>query len=333
MNTDNKKQTQMQPRVTIFKNIKETEAPFHRELEVVLLRIKNGATKKLVKEIRQTKDKIERNDLKKRLPAICFSGIFQKRKDTSIEEHSGIICLDFDGYEKKKILLEHKERLSKDQYVYSVFISPSGNGLKALIKIPADINNHVNYFNSLEKYFDSKYFDKTSKNISRVCYESYDPLIHINDKSSVWDTIAEPEYNEVVKNRDTPTIPITDENKVVEILVKWWTKKFPMEDGQRNQHAYILAAAFNDYGINKSLAGYVLNQFEDAANDFSKAEIERTIDSAYSQTANFGTKYYEDEDKVNAIKAKMMRGVSKKEIRLQLEDAGIDGDSIESVII
>ena len=332
MNTDNKKQTQMQPRVTIFKNIKETEAPFHRELEVVLLRIKNGATKKLVKEIRQTKDKIERNDLKKRLPAICFSGIFQKRKDTSIEEHSGIICLDFDGYEKKKILLEHKERLSKDQYVYSVFISPSGNGLKALIKIPADINNHVNYFNSLEKYFDSKYFDKTSKNISRVCYESYDPLIHINDKSSVWDTIAEPEYNEVVKNRDTPTIPITDENKVVEILVKWWTKKFPMEDGQRNQHAYILAAAFNDYGINKSLAGYVLNQFEDAANDFSKAEIERTIDSAYSQTANFGTKYYEDEDKVNAIKAKMMRGVSKKEIRLQLEDAGIDGDSIESVI-
>jgi len=332
MNTDNKKQTQMQPRVTIFKNIKETEAPFHRELEVVLLRIKNGATKKLVKEIRQTKDKIERNDLKKRLPAICFSGIFQKRKDTSIEEHSGIICLDFDGYEKKKILLEHKERLSKDQYVYSVFISPSGNGLKALIKIPADINNHVNYFNSLEKYFDSKYFDKTSKNISRVCYESYDPLIHINDKSSLWDTIAEPEYNEVVKNRDTPTIPITDENKIVDILVKWWTKKFPMDDGQRNQHAYVLAAAFNDYGINKSLAGYVLNQYEDAANDFSKAEIERTIDSAYSQTANFGTKYYEDEDKVNAIKSKMMRGVSKKEIRLQLEDAGIDGDNIESVI-
>ena len=77
---------------------------------------------------------------------------------------------------------------------------------------------------------------------------------------------------------------------------------------------------------------YVLNQFEDAANDFSEAEIQRTIDSAYSKTENFGTKYYEDEDKVNAIKSKMMRGVSKKEIRLQLEDAGIDGDNIESVI-
>jgi len=105
-----------------------------------------------------------------------------------------------------------------------------------------------------------------------------------------------------------------------------------MSDGQRNQHAYVLAAAFNDYGINKSLAAYVLNQFEDAANDFSESEIQRTIDSAYSKTENFGTKYYEDEDKVNAIKSKMMRGVSKKEIRLQLEEAGIDGDNIESVI-
>jgi hypothetical protein len=320
----------MTEKVTIFKNIKETETPFHREIGVVLERIKDGATKNLVKSIRTTKDKAERNELKKRLPAICFSGVFNKRNDNALKEHSGFICLDFDGYEKKKLLLEHKENLTKDQYTYSVFISPSGNGLKVLVKIPANSDNHINYFNSLQKYYDSPYFDKMCKNVSRVCYESYDPLIFINKNSQLWDTIAEPEYKEVDKYNDPPTIPISDENKIVEILVKWWEKKYPMVEGQRNQNCYVLAMAFNDYGINKSLAGYILNRY--ATPDFTQAEINRTIDSAYINTTKFGTKYYEDEEKLQSIKDKLRRGISKKEIRDQLSEAGMDGEAIDGVV-
>ena len=191
--------------VTIFKNIKETATPFYREVEVVLQRIKDGSSKELVKSIRLEKDKSKRNELKKLLPAICFSGIFTKRNDNSINEHSGLICLDFDGYPKKKDMLEEKERLSKDNFVYSVFISPSGNGLKALIKIPQDVDNHINYFNSLEAHFNSEYFDKTCKNLSRVCYESYDPLVYINKNSSIWDEIQDIEYKEVSVVKDAPT--------------------------------------------------------------------------------------------------------------------------------
>jgi hypothetical protein len=316
--------------VTIFQNIKETSMPFHRNIGLILERIKSGSSKDLVKKIRAEKRKPERQELKKQLPAICFSGKFKKRSDASIEEHSGLICLDFDGYQGQKELLQDKENLSKNKYVYSVFISPSGNGLKVLVKIPADIDNHINYFNSLEKYFKSQYFDKTSKNISRVCYESYDPLIHVNENSSVWDVLEEPDYTEVSKFKDKPTIPITDENKVVEILVKWWMKKYPMVEGQRNHNVYILAMAFNDFGINKSLASYVLNQY--ATEDFSIREIGMTIDSAYRNTTNFGTKYYEDEEKINSIKAKLRRGVSKKEIRIQLQDSQLDTDTIEAVL-
>ena len=315
--------------VTIFKNIKETEAPFHKQISVVLNRIKEGATKELVKKIRKESNKAERQELKKNLPAICFSGVFTKRTDKSLSEHSGLICLDFDGYPKKKELLQDKENLTKDKFVYSVFISPSGNGLKVLVKIPTDIENHKNYFNSLDNHFESPYFDKMCSNISRVCYESYDPLIFINENSSVWETIDEIEYTEVIANRDAPTLPITDENKIVEILVKWWVKKYPMVEGQRNQNVYVLAMAFNDYGINKSLAGYVLNQYITA--DFSETEIATTINSAYAQTGNFGTKYYEDEDKLNSVKTKLRRGVSKKEIRYQLEEAKLDSDTIDSV--
>ena len=318
--------------VTIFQNIRETDTPFFRDVHVILDRIKDGAgaTKELVKKIRLEKRKPERQELKKQLPAICFSGTFNKRTDASLLEHSGLICLDFDGYLKQKELLQDKEGLSKNKYVFSVFISPSGNGLKVLVKIPADAESHTLYFNSLEKYFNSPYFDKTSKNLSRVCYESYDPLIAVNKNSSIWDVIEEPEYTEVSRSKDKATIPITDENKIVEILVKWWEKKYPMSEGQRNQNAYVLAMAFNDFGINKSLASYVLNQF--ASEDFTLREIGTTIDSAYRHTANFGTKYYEDEERINNIKAKLRRGVSKKEIRIQLQDSNLDSDTIESVL-
>ena len=316
--------------ITIFKNIRETDTPFHRPILAILDRIKNGANKELVKKIRKETRKAERNELKKQLPAICFSGIFTKRSDSSIQEHSGLICLDFDGYEKKKDMLQDKEQMTRDNFVYSVFISPSGRGLKVLVKIPQDTDNHVNYFNSLKNHFDNPHFDITCKNLSRVCYESYDALIYLNENSSVWDKIDEREYQEKNTYRDAPTIPITDENKIVDILQRWWEKKYPMSEGQRNHNCYVLAAAFNDFGINRSLAKYVLNKY--ISSDFTEREIIRTIESAYSNTQNFGTKYYEDEDRLTSIKVKLRRGTSKKEIRNQLAESDLDSETIDSVL-
>ena len=316
--------------ITIFKNIRETDTPFYRPIISILNRIKDGSSKELVKRIRAEKDKSERNELKKQLPAICFSGMFNKRNDSSIQEHSGFICLDFDGYDKQKDMLQDKEKFTKDNIVYSVFISPSGKGLKVIVRIPPDADNHVNYFNALEKHFNNQHFDVTSKNVSRVCYESYDPLIYINENSSLWDKVEEKEYREVQQYRDLPTIPITDENKIVDILVKWWHKKYPMVEGQRNQNCFILAAAMNDFGVNRSLAAYVLTNYQ--SSDFTEHEIQRTIDSAYSNTASFGTKYYEDEERVNNIRVKLRRGSTKKEIRLQLQNSNIDNDTIDAVL-
>ena len=146
----------------------------------------------------------------------------------------------------------------------------------------------------------------------------------------MWDKVLEEEYTEFIKQVDKPTIPVTDENKIVDILVKWWEKKYPMNEGQRNHHTYVLAAAFNDYGINQNLAEYILNQYE--SRNFDKSEIKRTIQSAYAQRQNFGTKYYEDEDKVNQIRHKLKRGVSKKEIRNNLKEQEVDEVTIDNVI-
>tara|TARA_R100001510_G_scaffold57442_1_gene65531 strand:- start:545 stop:2932 length:2388 start_codon:yes stop_codon:yes gene_type:complete len=317
--------------VTIFKDIKDTSQPFYRDVSVVLKRIEDGSSKELVKEIRKTKDKEERNNLKKRLPAICFSGKFNKRNDSSLIEHSGLICLDFDGYKLNKEMLQEKERLSKNKFIYSVFISPSGKGLKALVKIPPNVDNHKSYFNSLQKHINSPHFDTTSKNVSRVCYESYDPLIYISKNSKVWDKVEEKEYVEKIKLQDKPTIPLTDENKIVDILVKWWDKKYGLVSGERNNNVYVLAAAFNDFGIDKNLAIMVMSNFE--SKDFSRAEILRTISSAYANTHNFGTKYYEDEDKVNVIKQQLRKGVDKHDIKCHIKNDKISDENLEEVIV
>lgn len=53
--------------VTIFQNIRDTDTPFFRDVNVILERIKigAGATKDIVKRIRQEKDKSERNEIEK----------------------------------------------------------------------------------------------------------------------------------------------------------------------------------------------------------------------------------------------------------------------------
>jgi hypothetical protein len=316
--------------ITIFKNIHETSAPFYRNVEVILSRIKNGDSKDLIKDIRNAKDKSVQNELKKQLPAICFSGKFTKRNDNSLQEHSGLICLDFDGYESHKAMISDKQKLSKDKHAYSVFISPSGLGLKMLVKIPEDKENHKDYFNSLKNHYDSIHFDISCSNVSRVCYESYDPQIFVNTKSFVWTKIEAKEYQEVTNMGREYTIPVSDEQKIINILVRWWEKKYPMVEGQRNQNCYILASAFNDFGVTKSLSEYVLNNYTTA--DFDSSEIKNTIDSAYSNTHNFKTRFYEDEEKMNKVRAKIHKGAKRSDIESYLEGQNMSETHVTNII-
>jgi len=57
-----------------------------------------------------------------------------------------------------------------------------------------------------------------------------------------------------------------------------------------------------------------------------------TIDSAYRNVSSFGTKYYEDEERVSQIKEKLRRGVSRNEIKSQLQDSSFDSSVIDSVL-
>lgn len=315
--------------VTIFSNIKETSVPFYRDVLAILARVKDGKSKDLVRKIRLEKDKETRNKLKQELPAICFSGKFSKREDSALLEHSGLICLDFDDFPSNDEILAKKDELANDPYTFAVFISPSGNGLKVLVKIPADTSKHKTFFNALENYYNCEQFDKTSKNVSRVCYESYDPTIYVNINSQEWNKIEEGEIEHMTKDM-RPTIAIDDEDEIISRLAKWWDNKFGFVSGARNNNLYVLAMAFNEYGIHKGDAMYRLMNF--ATEDFHQDEIKSIVDSAYKHLEKHATKYFEDTVRIDYAKTQLSRGVPKKEVRSQLQASGVKDGIIDSVM-
>ncbi len=133
--------------VTYFKTLNDTSKPFYKDVEHAFDRIKNGSSKTLCEQIRMypgADNKPTRNKYKKMLPAICFSGKFSRRDASAIMEHSGLICIDFDGFEDEWTMMDYRVHLCQDQYSLSVFTSPSGDGLKVIVKIPQDIKNHKN---------------------------------------------------------------------------------------------------------------------------------------------------------------------------------------------
>jgi len=143
-------------------------------IAAALMRIKRGESATTIEAIRNGN-----KEFKKTLPVILFSGEFKSRRDDALERHSQFIVLDFDNIDVKA----SKAVLSTDPYVYSCWVSPSGNGLKALVKITHP-ERHRDHFRALSTYFDKQYgleVDGSGINESRACYESYDPEIIINE--------------------------------------------------------------------------------------------------------------------------------------------------------
>lgn len=315
--------------ITYFKSLSETDKPYYIDINKALERIRIGKSKDLCEKIRQysgPENKSKRNELKKGLPAICFSGTFTKRSKAAIVEHSGFICIDFDGFDDEWVMMDFRHFLTKDKYSYSVFLSPSGDGLKVIVRIPKDIDNHLNYFLSLKKHYDMPQFDTSTKDISRVCFESYDPDIFINEDSEVFTDITTEEYKVFEKSTSRSTIKLDNANEIVRRLLVWWERDFGMVQGQKNNNLFILASALNEFGINEQEARDVLLSYDEGEKD---KEILNILRSAYKNTSAHGTKFYEDNTKVDAIKSMAKQGVPRDE--LVSMNSTISADVVQSI--
>lgn len=156
-----------------------TDKTVDTDITVVYDRIRTGGkTKSIIQDLRNGKD------VKNSLPAVMFSGIFKGRKDSDLIKHSGRAILDFDKVESPQ---EWKDDLKQYPFIEAIFLSPSGNGVKAVARI--DGENHGKVYDAMMQELAYLNPDTSNRNLARLCYVSYDPDIHINENAEVFDKI------------------------------------------------------------------------------------------------------------------------------------------------
>lgn len=139
----------------------------------------------LTKIVSQIENKKKRDEVKaERLQSVTPSGVFRSRRKEEITNHSGYLCIDLDNLEPM-LMADIKNNLLADKYIDTalLFISPSKNGYKWFIKIPADIETHKRYFLAVENYLFKTYgckIDESCKDYSRACFLSYDENAYVN---------------------------------------------------------------------------------------------------------------------------------------------------------
>ena len=315
-------------KITAFRDIYTVTDPYFTDYLAILKRIKDGNSRETIERIRQSESKEDRDSLKKRLPSICWSGQFSQRDSKYYLDHSGIICLDIDEV-KENDLLKIKEDVINDSYTLACFISPSGKGLKVLVKIARDKEEHKNQFLALETYFnkilypytseklnvrhDGKkideeqgeylrvHIDPSGKDIARVCYESFDPEVYHNPDSELWYETEE----EIRIERD-----VEDVDTVIELLQKWMDKNNAYYKGNRNEYIFRFASAMCRYGVSKEKANYYLS---DKYSDFDSKELKNTLKSAYKSNS-FGTEKFSEQQKKTRIVSEVKGLDDEKEV-------------------
>jgi hypothetical protein len=304
--------------ISVFKELlKAQDVPYIIPLWKCFERIKQGKSKELVQLVRQAETKEIEDKLKQKLPCIVFGGEFKERNKDGLINHSGLMVVDFDKYPSDEVMFDHLHELKKNKHFVSLFISPSGKGIKGVVSIPkCNKIEHEKYFKEFNSHYQYDYFDKSNCNVDRVCFESYDEDIYINYNAEVYEPILIDEGFQV-KDK-VPLIPINDEDLIIEKIMKFnWTKDFV--EGERNSYVFDLAGAFCEYGVSEYNAiGYIQNNI--VYGDFSESEMKNTIKSAYKRRS-FNSKYFENYQQIDRIKTDLKKG--KKEV---LEKYNIEED-------
>jgi len=171
--------------------------------------VKSDTHKKTIERIRAAKTIKEKRELKSSLlPYVTFGGRFPTRSKEGLLHGSGLASFDIDG-----LFIEEKQNqiqlLKKNPYIELLITSPSGEGLKLIIKIPIVESDYKykEYFFGFLKYLKSisgiSNIDTGCKDICRACFLSYDPEAYYNPDSKIWEEKGK--VDEEIKKEATST--------------------------------------------------------------------------------------------------------------------------------
>jgi len=290
----------MEHKVTFFTDVFNLNKPSFHSVWSVLRRIRDGSSKDLIEKVRVELDKEKRNKLKMGLPAILFSGEFSERNRSKMLKHSGLIVLDFDDVEDVVAL---KAELSNDPYIFACWYGPSGkenSSLKCLVRIPND--DHLGSFLALQKKYPN--LDKSGKDTSRICYESYDPDIYTNKDSKIFLEQVKISHENIKVDS-----PETDNNVIYEAMVKWMDGKGEyFSEGNRNNFLAKLAGACNRMGIPKSETyDRLYYDYVSGSSSFKESELKSVVNSIYKNYASdFNTSTFSKGEMINVKTEKLV---------------------------
>jgi len=299
--------------VTIFKNFNEVVE--HKSLPVILEEIRTGKYKHAIVYLRKSlaeKKEEAYNKAKKSLPAFTPSGKFVGgRKMEFLAEYSNTIILDIDKLSKED-LTKASHLANQSEFTYASFISPSGNGLKILVKIATPKAEHKETFLLVQAHYENILkleIDKSGKDITRLCFYSSDENLYLNPEASVFASTAKQSsttavcHPELVEGSQTTTMPEketnlsnkqlkTDNGKaatedfdtIYNHCIKFTEKKVQYVNGSRNVFVHQLACNLNRKAMPLSVAlGYILCDF-----NYDEKEVLQAVNSAYGNIQEFG---------------------------------------------
>lgn len=180
--------------MSVFENITTKEgqtATYHINLTDFCISIQQGLfiTAEDIETLRNLPEDAYKK-AKLNLPAVTISVKCESRhKDNKIIHYrTEFLQIDIDGIESPERLEEIRNLLNADKYTVMSFVSPSGRGLKVIMRIN-DAEEHLALFQAAEAYYKAKYglvIDKATKDITRLCFVSYDSDVYINHSPSIF---------------------------------------------------------------------------------------------------------------------------------------------------
>jgi len=171
--------------ITRFKSVKNTKPVEVSNLLTIIEEIRSDKYKTIIEEIRQDENP-SKSPKKDKLPVFTPTGRFNYRSIAGLEEYNGVICLDIDNVED---VISLKARAEKLNYVHATFITPSGKGLKVVIKSKATPETYKQVEIEIAEAFSHDtggIRDNHCKDIARIQFVSYDPTAYINENSRIF---------------------------------------------------------------------------------------------------------------------------------------------------
>lgn len=170
-------------RVSLFKRITDVKNPIDYNLDDILEIIKTGTEfdlKKKVQDVRNAKDKDEKDEKKKRIPAATVNGTFESKNKNCLKVYSSYTALDFDHIPEDE-MQDFIDNLKKSPHVYAGFRTSSGEGYKAIILHDnLEPLYHDDLYEQLLEYYNCEVKDTSTRDLARGNYLSYDPDLWIN---------------------------------------------------------------------------------------------------------------------------------------------------------